>query len=105
MQVVRCDEVDLQNNPKDPATIRQSYTYAQKMRAAATYGFGRVHGLGNIQWTRSEISGKWKGNPSVSEVVSTYMISLRRRKVRAGETPTSAKAITAVRLLVSESLY
>ncbi len=96
---IRCDEVDLQNNPKDPTTLRQSYTYAQKMRATATYGFGRLRGLGNLEWNKSEITGMWRGNPSVSQAVSTYMVSLRRRKVRAGETPTSAKAITAVRPL------
>jgi hypothetical protein len=36
------------------------------------------------------------GNPSVSDTVSSYMVSLRRRKVRAGETQTSARAITEV---------
>ena len=66
------------------------------MRAAATYGFGRLHHLGIAPWRQSEVTGKWIGNPSVSETVSTYMISLRRRKVCAGETPTSAKAITVV---------
>jgi hypothetical protein len=65
------------------------------MRAAATYGFGRIYGLGNVPWRKSEVNSNWIGNPSVSEVVSTYMISLRRRKVRAGEQPTSARAITA----------
>ena len=66
------------------------------MRAAATYGFGRLHGCGNVPWRKSELTGSWVGNPSVFEAVSTYMLSLRRRKVRAGETPTSARALTAV---------
>lgn len=66
------------------------------MRAAVSYGFGRVHGCGNIPWRKSELTNNWIGNPSVSELVSTYMLSLRRRKVRAGETPTSARAITVV---------
>ncbi|KAF8891953.1 hypothetical protein CPB84DRAFT_1938251 [Gymnopilus junonius] len=33
---------------------------------------------------------------SISEKVATYMLSLRRRKVQAGETATSARAITPV---------
>ncbi|KAK7034796.1 hypothetical protein R3P38DRAFT_3312137 [Favolaschia claudopus] len=39
------------------------------------------------------------GNPSVSETIATYMTSLRCRKVRAGETATSARAITEEMLL------
>lgn len=45
------------------------------------YMFGHVHGLGNLPWHKSEISGQFVGNPSVSEAVSSYMISLQRRKV------------------------
>jgi hypothetical protein len=55
---------------------------AQKMRAAMTYMFGRIHGLGTLPWQESEVTGKMKGNPSVCEIVSTYMVSLRRRKVQ-----------------------
>jgi hypothetical protein len=51
------------------------------MRAAATYGFGRLHGLGSLAWQKSEVSGKMIGNPSVSEAVSRYMITLRKKKV------------------------
>lgn len=98
----KCDEVNLDGKPKGVKVERQSYMYAQKMRAAATYGFGRIHHLGNAPWRQSEVTGKWVGNPSVSETVSTYMVSLRRRKVRAGETPTSAKAITVEQL---QALY
>ncbi|KAH7871393.1 uncharacterized protein C8R40DRAFT_1054560, partial [Lentinula edodes] len=78
---------------------RSTYTHAQKMRAAATFGFGRVHGLGMQAWHRSEVSGKTLGNPSVSETVSTYMLSLRRRKTQSGDTPTSARAVTSVCML------
>lgn len=94
----RCDQVDLNNKAKAPDVERQSYTHAQKMRAACTYGFGRIHGLGNAVWSKNPFSKKWHGNPSVSEVVSTYMVSLRWRKVCAGERPTSAKAITVVHM-------
>ena len=66
------------------------------MRAAMTYAFGRLHGLGTLPWHQSEVTGAMVGNPSVSDTVSTYMVSLRRRKVRAGEAQTSARAITPV---------
>jgi hypothetical protein len=61
-----------------------------------TYAFGRLHGLGTLPWHQSEVTGAMVGNPSVSDTVSSYMVSLRRRKVRAGETQTSARAITPV---------
>ncbi|KAJ7593475.1 hypothetical protein C8J56DRAFT_756859, partial [Mycena floridula] len=91
-----CDEFNLKGEPKPHTEVRDTYTHAQKIRAACTYGFGRVHGLGNVPWHQSEVTVKWVGNPSVSETVSTYMVSLRHRKVvRAGEAPTSARAVTA----------
>lgn len=55
------------------------------MRASMTYIFGRTYGIGKTAW-QSAISNSGEtvtsGNPSVSEKVSTYMVSLRRRKVR-----------------------
>ncbi|KAJ7892110.1 hypothetical protein B0H14DRAFT_2560482 [Mycena olivaceomarginata] len=75
--------------------LRASYNHAQKMQAAMTYAFGRLCGLGSLPWHESDsTSGKMVGNPSVSETVAAYMTSLRRRKVRAGENATSARAIT-----------
>lgn len=49
-----------------------------------TYAFGRLHGLGDMPWHESEVPGSraMLGNPSVSVQVSSYMCSLRRRKVR-----------------------
>ncbi|KAJ4477864.1 hypothetical protein C8J55DRAFT_430393 [Lentinula edodes] len=97
---LRCDPIRL-----DGSTVmeeRSTYTHAQKMRAAATFGFGWIHGLGMQAWHRSEISGTMLGNPSVSETVSTYMLSLRRRKTQKGDTPTSARAVKSSLL---EDLY
>ena len=62
-----------------------------------TYVFGRVHKLGSILWHQDEKTGRYYGNPSVSQKVASYMVSLRNRKARAGEAPTSARAITTVR--------
>lgn len=71
------------------------------MRAATTYGFGRLNGLGDLVWHKSEISNKMVGNPSISTLVTMYMHSLQKRKVQSGETPSSARAVTAVRALIS----
>ncbi|KAJ3822043.1 DNA breaking-rejoining enzyme [Lentinula raphanica] len=90
-----CDLIKLDGSPVASNKERSTYTTAQKMRAAATFGFGRMCGLGNLAWHRSEFSGKMLGNPSVSETVSSYMLSLRRRKTQARETSTSARAVTA----------
>ncbi|KAH7874854.1 uncharacterized protein C8R40DRAFT_1046199, partial [Lentinula edodes] len=81
---------------KDKSKERSTFTHAQKMQAAATFGFGRIHGLGMLAWRRSEYTGKMLGNPSVSETLTSYMLSLRRRKTLIGETATSARAVTSV---------
>ncbi|KAI0681806.1 hypothetical protein C8T65DRAFT_598035, partial [Cerioporus squamosus] len=71
-----------------------TYNTAQKMRAAITHKYGRDFGLGTQTWTEDPLfPGSFRGNPSLSTIVSQYMISLRRRKVRAGEIVTSARAI------------
>lgn len=93
---------------------RATYNNAQKMRAAISHKFGRDHGLGTQPWMENPAyPGRFIGNPSLSVVVSQYMISLRRRKVsmhitvlcndcpayfnlmqvHAGETVTSARAM------------
>ncbi|KAJ7648509.1 DNA breaking-rejoining enzyme [Mycena rosella] len=90
----RCDEINFDGTTKPTSQVRDSYNHAQKMRASMTYAFGRLCGLGSLPWHASEVSQRMVGNPSVSETVATYMTSLRRRKVRAGEVATSARAIT-----------
>ncbi|KAJ3925352.1 MAG: hypothetical protein NXY57DRAFT_907198, partial [Lentinula lateritia] len=89
-----CDSINLDGSIKNPNEVRNGYTHAQKIRAAFTYGFNRIAGLGLATWERSEVTGQMKGNPSVSSLVSSYMVSLRRRKVQGGEAATSARAIT-----------
>ncbi|RDB19137.1 hypothetical protein Hypma_014269 [Hypsizygus marmoreus] len=112
-----CDEMNLDGTVKSQQEARETYTHAQKMRAAMTYVFGRIHGLGKTAWHKSELTGHMVGNPSVGEAVSSYMVSLRRRKVnlthlyhgsafpppvsqvQAGETATSARAVAPVKHL------
>ncbi|KAF5339627.1 hypothetical protein D9611_011514 [Ephemerocybe angulata] len=71
-----------------------SYAWAQKMRASMTYMFGIVFELGMTAWNATGDGVVMRGNPSISNNVSTYMMSLCRRKVAAGETPQSARAVT-----------
>ncbi|KAG2147302.1 hypothetical protein BD769DRAFT_1660470 [Suillus cothurnatus] len=92
-----CDSVKLDGTNKPSTDERGLYGHAQKMRAAMTYAFGHLQGLGNLPWHESELhSGQMLGNPSVSVEVSSYMCSLRRRKVQAGKVAVSACAITSV---------
>ena len=80
MTYIRCDSVNLDGSDKDVNQERSTYAHAQKMRASMTYVFGRIYGLGTLPWHKDS-SGKMVGNPSVSVAVSSYMVSLRRRKV------------------------
>ncbi|KAJ7255530.1 DNA breaking-rejoining enzyme, partial [Mycena haematopus] len=91
-----CDIIDLAGRPIPKDKVVPTYAHAQKMRAAMTYAFGHVHRLGSTPWQDSPVPS---GNPSVSNIVSSYMISLRRRKVQAGETSVSSRAITQEILL------
>ncbi|KAF8816095.1 hypothetical protein BYT27DRAFT_7068712, partial [Phlegmacium glaucopus] len=98
-----CDTISLDGKP--PTTPRSSYTHTQKMRASMTHVFGCVLGIGSQPWkqtTSSDGEVHVEGNPSISEKVSTYMVSLCRRKVQAGETTTSARAVTPE---IMEALY
>ncbi|KAH9020488.1 DNA breaking-rejoining enzyme [Lactarius hengduanensis] len=92
-----CDELTLNGKNRLSTQVRATYSTAQKMRASMTYVFGHIHGLGSMHWQCGG-DGRMVGNPSVSEVVSRYMLSLHRRKVKAGETATSVRAISAATL-------
>ncbi|KAJ3979276.1 hypothetical protein F5890DRAFT_1421601, partial [Lentinula detonsa] len=58
-----CDSMNLDGSPINTNVEQSTYTHAQKMRAAATFGFGRIHSLGMQAWHQSEISGQMLGNP------------------------------------------
>ncbi len=83
----RADDIDLVTGElKDLSIERVSYARAQKMRAAVSHKFGRGFKIGAQMWCESQLlPGIFLGNPSLSVVVSEYMISLRRRKVRISE--------------------
>ncbi|KAJ7175645.1 hypothetical protein C8R46DRAFT_808668, partial [Mycena filopes] len=76
-----CDELKIDGGIRPPEELRLSFSDAPKMRAAASWNFAQVRNQGNIPW-RKEQGGVWVGNPSVSVFVSSYMVSLKRRKVR-----------------------
>ncbi|KAI6146292.1 hypothetical protein BKA82DRAFT_3980919, partial [Pisolithus tinctorius] len=73
-----------------------TYGHAQKMRAAMTYAFGQLHGLGDMPWHQSEVLGNstMLGNPSMSVQVSSYMCALWCHKVQAGEVAISTRCHT-----------
>ncbi|KAI0696042.1 hypothetical protein C8T65DRAFT_527778, partial [Cerioporus squamosus] len=99
------DDIDLvTGNQKDLSIERVSYARAQKMRAAISHKFGRGFKIGSQMWGEHPLlPGTFYGNPSLSVVVSEYMISLRRRKVRSGgEVVTSARAMDH---LIMKELY
>ncbi|OBZ71137.1 hypothetical protein A0H81_08475 [Grifola frondosa] len=79
----KADEVDIfTGHLKDPSIPRVTYATAQKMRAAISHKFGRDFGLGTQPWAENPLTpGKFAGNPSLSVIVSQYMVSLHRRKV------------------------
>jgi hypothetical protein len=76
-----CDIIKANKAPRDLAKPPNSYTWAQKMRSAITYTYGYEHGLGNLPFHLDPATQKWVGNPSISNVISNYMIALKRRKV------------------------
>ncbi|KAL1673681.1 DNA breaking-rejoining enzyme, partial [Schizophyllum commune] len=99
----RCDNVNFRDSKPKPASQRRSgYGHAQKIRAATTNLFGVKYGLGSMEWHKDPSTGRFVGNPSISPMVSRYMLGLQRRKAQAGEAPTSARAITSA---VMRKLY
>ncbi|KAK7000839.1 hypothetical protein R3P38DRAFT_2435557, partial [Favolaschia claudopus] len=49
-----CDEQDFDGTEKHHTIPRASYNHAQKLRAAMTYAFGRLYGLGSLPWHESD---------------------------------------------------
>ncbi|KAJ7352232.1 hypothetical protein DFH08DRAFT_805507 [Mycena albidolilacea] len=91
----KCDDSDIKTGKlKDPGIARATYSTAQKMCAAMSHKFSCNYELGTQEWQENLlVPGQFYGNPSTSTVVSQYMISLRRNKVRGGEVVTSACAM------------
>ncbi|KZV82571.1 hypothetical protein EXIGLDRAFT_810520, partial [Exidia glandulosa HHB12029] len=89
-----CDDKDHTGRVKPVEEERSTYSHAMKIRAALTFLFSRIGSIGLTPWHLSPDQTKGIGNPSVSFAVSSYMISLRRRKAADGEAPTSARAMT-----------
>ncbi|TCD61880.1 hypothetical protein EIP91_007808 [Steccherinum ochraceum] len=76
-------------------TDAMNWTHSQaKMRSAMTRKWGRELDCGTSPWIdQPTIAGKSLGNPSMSTTVAQYIVSLGRRKVRAGYAPISARAM------------
>ncbi|KAK0476293.1 hypothetical protein IW261DRAFT_1421608 [Armillaria novae-zelandiae] len=87
--MLKCDNTDMYGVPKAPEEVRSSWSHAQKLRAGITWGFKTAGKRGAECWTDQAT-----GNPSVSNLVSAYVVGLRHRKTAQGETPTSSRAVT-----------
>jgi hypothetical protein len=96
----RCDKLNLDGTPRPSTEVQATYGTAQKMHTSMTYVFGCLHGLGSMHWQHNPLGEGMVDNPSVSEAVSRYMLSLHWCKIQAGETATSARAISVVCLLL-----
>ncbi|PBK86784.1 hypothetical protein ARMGADRAFT_1047809 [Armillaria gallica] len=57
--------------------IQRTFSHAMKLRAGTTFGFSTA-----------------LGNPSISDLVSSYMLGLHKHKTAKGEASTSAQAIS-----------
>ncbi|KAJ7202615.1 DNA breaking-rejoining enzyme, partial [Mycena pura] len=90
-----CDTLDCEGQPVPKDRILSTYGTAAKIRAALSYKWGRVKGVGKRLWGPSPSdASNMLGNPIMSEEVADYMPSLRRRKVAAGEISRSSRAMT-----------
>ncbi|TFK83442.1 hypothetical protein K466DRAFT_498475, partial [Polyporus arcularius HHB13444] len=89
------DDIDpITGEWKDPQVVRVKYAQAQKMRAALSHKFCRDFKISLRDWVQDPLKpGSYLGNPALAHVVNQYMTSLRRRKARAGEVVTSARAV------------
>ncbi|KAK0494913.1 hypothetical protein EDD18DRAFT_1076755, partial [Armillaria luteobubalina] len=98
-----CDDMYIDGTSKPKDVQCGSYSHAEKIHAMACYGFKKILQTGEVPWHQLEGSnrptGHWVGNPAISEIVLTYMVSLHRRKVQQGETPQSSRAIRPEDLL------
>jgi hypothetical protein len=75
---VECDIPDPLNNIRMQCNDK-TYSQALKMRAAVSFHYNEL-GRGSNSWHQGK-DGSWMGNPSLSNKVSRYMLSLQRRKV------------------------
>ncbi|KAG2056062.1 hypothetical protein BDR06DRAFT_970496 [Suillus hirtellus] len=91
----KCNENDIcTGKPKPLTVLYATYNNTQKMQAAISHKFEPDYGLGTQPWMENPAyPGRFIGNPSLSVVVSQYIISLQHCKVHADETVTSAHAI------------
>ncbi|KAJ7718039.1 hypothetical protein B0H14DRAFT_3011561 [Mycena olivaceomarginata] len=91
----KCNNSDIKTGkPKDPDIAQVTYSMAQKMRAAMSHKFSRDYELGTQEWQENLlVPGQFYSNPSISTVISQYMISLWRNKIRRGEVVTSVRAM------------
>jgi len=75
---IECDIPDVKNAIRCHCKDK-THSHALKMRAAVSFHYNEL-GRGANGWHQGR-DGSWLGNPSLSQQVSRYMLSLQRRKV------------------------
>ncbi|KAJ7603609.1 DNA breaking-rejoining enzyme, partial [Mycena polygramma] len=77
-----CDVIDLEGQPIPEGKAIATKGTAETIRAALLYKFGTVQGLGRTPWRAKPLQPtQFEGNPVFSDIVSDFIISLKRRKV------------------------
>jgi len=74
---MKCDNADYQKHVR-LGCQGFSFSTALRMRASVSFHYNQLGRSGN--WNQM-MDGSWAGNPSLSNAVSRYMLSLQRRKV------------------------
>ncbi len=75
--LTRCDDIDMHGISRGPNNAQKSYLNAMKLRAGTTYGFRKTGHQGKVPWSRVTALE----NPSISDLVSLYMLGLHKCKV------------------------
>ncbi|KAI3650554.1 hypothetical protein MP228_003794 [Amoeboaphelidium protococcarum] len=90
---IQCDFPDSTNDEGQLVGCKGlSYSTAENIRAAISNKFGDEYNCNSLRYFQ-DAAGNWQGNPSLSNEVTKYMKSLKKRKNAAGEVPVSMKAI------------
>ncbi len=75
--LTRCDDVNMHGTSKGLKDVQRTFSHAMKLRAGTTFGFCKAGRRGKVPWDRATALG----NPSISDLVSSYMLGLHKRKV------------------------
>jgi len=89
-----CEDKDTEDaRGRNLECLGKSFSTAMKIRAAITSYYDGLTNEVVENYTYDEQLDRWIGNPSKAKKVTQYMNSLKKRKVQAGTSPNSMRAI------------